>query len=48
MLANPAALVPLRAAARASVVEHYDLKSRCLPQLVTLLEGMVGSASGPG
>ena len=48
MLANPAALVPLRAAARASVVEHYDLQSRCLPQLVTLLEGMVGSASGPG
>jgi len=48
MLANPAALVPLRAAARASVVEHYDLHSRCLPQWVTLLEGVARSGSGLG
>jgi len=48
MLANPAALVPLRTAARASVVEHYDLQSRCLPQLVTLLEGVARSGSGLG
>jgi glycosyltransferase involved in cell wall biosynthesis len=48
MLANPAALVPLRAAARASVVEHYDLQSRCLPQWVTLLEGVARSGSGLG
>jgi glycosyltransferase involved in cell wall biosynthesis len=48
MLANPDALVPLRAAARASVVEHYDLQSRCLPQLVALLESVASSGTGFG
>ncbi len=41
MLAKPEALVGLRAAARASVVEHYDLKGICLPALVDLIEGLV-------
>lgn len=48
MLADPAALVPLRAAARASVVEHYDLQSHCLPQLVGLLESVASSGTGFG
>jgi len=38
MLANPAALEPLRAAARRTIVERYDLHSHCLPRQVALLE----------
>jgi len=41
MLNDPGALEPLRAAARRSVIEHYDLHSICLPQQVALLEGLV-------
>lgn len=33
-------LTPIRAAARATVVENFDLQTRCLPQQVALLEGL--------
>ena len=42
-LANPAAARPLRDAARATALAHYDLKTRCLPRLVKWVEGF-----GPG
>ncbi|MBK1660869.1 glycosyltransferase family 4 protein [Paracraurococcus ruber] len=38
VLASPASYVPLRAAARRTVVERYDLRSRCLPELLGLIE----------
>jgi glycosyltransferase involved in cell wall biosynthesis len=44
MLARPEALVGMRAAARAGVVEHYDLKGICLPAQVDLLEGLAPGA----
>jgi glycosyltransferase involved in cell wall biosynthesis len=36
-LRDPARLAPLRAAARAKVVERYDLRTRCLPAGLALL-----------
>jgi glycosyltransferase involved in cell wall biosynthesis len=44
-LANPAATAPLRAAARQSIVERYDLASICLPKLVDFVES---AAAPPG
>ena len=38
-LADPAALVPLRRAARAHMVATYDLQRHCLPQIVSFVEG---------
>lgn len=38
-LAGPAADAPLRVAARQTIVEHYDLKTRSLPRLVAFVEG---------
>ena len=38
-LANPADFADLRHAARASVVENYDLKRICLPRLIDFVEG---------
>lgn len=35
-------LKPIRAAARNTVVENFDLHSRCLPRQVALLQGLVG------
>jgi glycosyltransferase involved in cell wall biosynthesis len=48
-LEHRAALQHLRAAARETVVQRFDLQSRCLPALVGLLEGMAaaGGASAP-
>ncbi|RAI55362.1 glycosyltransferase family 4 protein [Roseicella frigidaeris] len=37
-LARPEAYRPLRAAARRSIVERYDLHSRCLPDLLRLVD----------
>ncbi|MGB7322226.1 MAG: glycosyltransferase [Albidovulum sp.] len=39
VLADPAAQVPLREAARATITEGYDLQSKCLPQLIRFVEG---------
>ncbi|MFZ1339501.1 MAG: glycosyltransferase family 4 protein [Paracoccaceae bacterium] len=39
-LADPARFAPLRAAARKTIVERYDLASVCLPRLVALVEGL--------
>jgi glycosyltransferase involved in cell wall biosynthesis len=40
-LADPAAHAPLRAAARRTVVERYDLNSVCLPQHLALIDAVV-------
>lgn len=39
-LADPARFDPLRAQARRTVQEHYDLNSVCLPKMVALVEGL--------
>lgn len=38
-LANPDAYAPRRAAARAHIIEHYDLKKVCLPKLMDFVLG---------
>ncbi len=38
-LADPAKYAPLRKAARRTVLERYDLRSVCLPQMVDYVEG---------
>lgn len=38
-LADPAAYRGLRQAARQTIIERYDLRSICLPQMVALVEG---------
>jgi glycosyltransferase involved in cell wall biosynthesis len=40
MVADPAALEPLREAARRTIVEGYDLKGFCLPRQIALLEAV--------
>jgi len=44
-LADPARFAPLRAAARQTVVDRYDLDSVCLPKMVDLVESL-GPARG--
>jgi len=44
-LADPACFAPLRAAARQSIIDRYDLHGVCLPRLVALVEGL-GPAGG--
>lgn len=39
VLANPRAQLPLKAAARRHIVENYDLRTICLPRLISLVEG---------
>jgi glycosyltransferase involved in cell wall biosynthesis len=39
-LAEPARFAPLRAAARQTVIDRYDLNTVCLPRLVALLESL--------
>jgi glycosyltransferase involved in cell wall biosynthesis len=39
-LAEPAKFAPLREAARRTIVEGYDLKSKCLPQMIDFIEGL--------
>ncbi|MBC7157883.1 MAG: glycosyltransferase [Rhodobacteraceae bacterium] len=45
-LAEPGRFAPLGEAARAHVVAHYDLKSRCLPAMLRFVEsgGRAGAA----
>ena len=38
VLADPEAYAPLRAAARQTVIERYDLRTRCLPRQLDLVE----------
>lgn len=45
-LADPARFAPLRAAARRTVIDRYDLHGVCLPRLVALVEGL-GAAAAP-
>jgi glycosyltransferase involved in cell wall biosynthesis len=37
-LADPARFMPLREAARRTIVDGYDLQTRCLPQMISLVE----------
>ncbi len=39
-LADPAAMAPLRAAARQTVIRRYDLRSVCLPQHLALVDAV--------
>jgi glycosyltransferase involved in cell wall biosynthesis len=43
-LADPAKFAPLRAAARRTVQDRYDLKSVCLPRMIDFVEGMAAKA----
>ena len=47
-LARPAHYAPLRAAARATAVERYDLASVCLPQQVKLVESLAQRRASHG
>lgn len=40
VLANPQTQMPLRAAARRTAIEKYDLSTLCLPKLIQLVEGL--------
>jgi glycosyltransferase involved in cell wall biosynthesis len=42
-LANPAQFAPLRAAARAHVMKHYDLRQICLPKMIDFVESFAPS-----
>ena len=42
VLADPAAYQPLRQAARATVVERFDLQRVCLPQQLALVDRLLG------
>jgi glycosyltransferase involved in cell wall biosynthesis len=41
-LENPGSYLPLRRAARAHIVENYDLRATCLPRLIDFVEGRIG------
>ncbi|MEB3331364.1 MAG: glycosyltransferase [Synechococcaceae cyanobacterium] len=41
VLADPAAQRPLRDAARAAVVQRFDLRRRCLPELLALIDQLL-------
>ena len=45
VLADPVAMQPLRAKARRDIVDHFDLATRTLPRLVTLVSSL--AAQGP-
>jgi len=47
-LARPAAMEPLRSAARARILADYDLRRICLPQLVDFVEGAGSPPAPPG
>ena len=44
-LADPSAMAPLRAAARQTAVEKYDLRRVCLPKQIALLEALASGAA---
>ena len=44
-LADPKRFMPLRAAARQTIVDRYDLETRCLPRLIEFVEGSKGAAA---
>jgi hypothetical protein len=39
-LSEPAKFLPLRQAARQTVLEGYDLKSNCLPRMIEFVENL--------
>lgn len=51
-LADPAAMAPLRRAARETISIHYDLRKVCLPELLSLIDGVAAGTlrdpRGPG
>jgi glycosyltransferase involved in cell wall biosynthesis len=47
-LADPAGHAPLRAAARQTVVDRYDLDSVCLPQHLALIDTLVAGRRPAG
>jgi glycosyltransferase involved in cell wall biosynthesis len=46
-LAEPDRFAPLRAAARATALERYDLRGVCLPQMMAYVEGFGSPATPP-
>ena len=44
-LAEPQRFMPLREAARRSIIERYDLETKCLPAMLALVEGTQGGAT---
>lgn len=40
-------LASIRAAARSTIVEHFDLRRHCLPRQLALLQGLVGHVETP-
>jgi hypothetical protein len=41
-LSEPRRFVPLRQAARQTIIERYDLKTICLPAWLSLIERVAG------
>jgi hypothetical protein len=46
-LAEPDRFAPLRAAARATALDRYDLRAVCLPQMMAYVEGFGSSVTPP-
>lgn len=44
-LAEPARFMPLRKMARQTIIDSYDLQSRCLPRMLDLVEGRGGGGT---
>lgn len=44
-LAEPRRFMPLREAGRRTIIERYDLATRCLPQMLAFVEGQRGQAT---
>lgn len=40
-LSNPERIRPIREAARQTIIDRYDLRSRCLPQFLTLVDELI-------
>ena len=43
-LAEPRRFMPLREAARRTIIERYDLDTQCLPKMLAFVEGSQASA----
>ncbi|MEO1951572.1 glycosyltransferase [Thioclava sp.] len=42
-LATPQTFAPMREAARAHIIERYDLRTHCLPRLIAFVEGAIAT-----
>jgi glycosyltransferase involved in cell wall biosynthesis len=47
-LSEPDKFAPLRQAARGTILEGYDLKSQCLPRMITFVEDLGRSSGAAG